>query len=295
MPVKQPSPSPSRLGALRSLVGRFAFLALVGSAFALMLLGKADTALIERLRGMVSDTVVPALEIVSRPAASVAKVIDNVREMAAIREQNALLREENERLLRWQAAARLLEAENDSLKDLLNYVPDPRASFVTARVVADTGGAFAHSVLITAGERELVEKGQAVVSGHGLVGRVAEAGKRSARVLLVTDINSRIPVVVGAGRLRGILAGDNTDRPRILYLRTPGAVSPGDRVMTSGAAGAFPPGLPVGVVSSVEETAIRIEPFLKRERLEFVRVVDYGMTGILRDVTASDGPVGRNR
>lgn len=293
--MKQPPPSPSRLGALRSLVGRFAFLALVGSAFALMLLGKADTALVERLRGAVSDGVVPVLEVLSRPAASVARVIDNVRELANIREENALLREENERLLRWQAAARLLEAENDALKDLLNYVPDPRASFVTARVVADTGGAFAHSVLITAGGRELVEKGQAVVSGQGLVGRVAEAGKRSSRVLLVTDINSRIPVVVGAGRLRGILAGDNTDRPKILYLRTPGAVSPGDRVMTSGAAGAFPPGLPVGVVTSVEETEVRVEPFLKRERLEFVRVVDYGLNGILRDVIDLDIPIGRDR
>lgn len=293
--MKQPQPSPSRLGALRSLVGRFAFLALVASAFALMLLGKADTVVVERTRTAFVDAVAPILDALSRPAATVASVIDNVRELADLREHNAVLREENERLLRWQAAARLLEAENTALKDLLNFVPDPQASFVTARVVADTGGAFAHSVLIAAGERELIQKGQAVVTGEGLIGRVAEVGQRSGRVLLISDINSRIPVVVGNSRLRGVLAGDNTDRPRVLYLRTPTAILPGDRVMTSGAAGAFPPGLPVGVVTSVDEKEVRVEPFLRRDRLEFVRVVDYGMTGILRDVTGPAHPAARGR
>lgn len=282
--MKQSAGSVSRLGHLRTLFGRFAFVLLIGASFALMLLGKADTYLVERVRTTVSDAVSPVVDAMSRPAVFVSGVVDNVRELAAIREENARLRLENERLLQWQTAARRLEAQNDSLKALLNFAPEPQAAFVTARVVADTGGAFAHSLLVTAGTRQAVEKGEAVISGEGLIGRIAETGERSSRVLLISDINSRIPVAVGNVRQRAVLAGDNSMRPRLLFLKSPGAVSPGDRVVTSGDAGAFPPGLPIGVVTSVTETEVRVEPFFQRDRLDYVRVVDYGLTGILRDV-----------
>lgn len=284
MSVKQTSASPSRFSNLRTLLARFAFLLLVVASFALMLLTKADSVMAERLRTAISDAIAPVVEVMSRPAGTMANTIDNVRELSGIREENRRLREENALLMRWQTAARQLEAQNDSLKELLNFVPQPGSTYVSARVVADTGGAFAQSLLVTAGERELVAKGQAVVSGEGLVGRIAEVGRRSARVLLVTDINSRIPVSVGNSRQRAILAGDNSSRPRLVYLRTPQSIVPGDRVVTSGAAGAFPPGIPVGVVTSVNDTDIRMEPFLRRDRLEYVRVVDYGLSGILHDV-----------
>lgn len=296
--MKQSTGSVSRLGHLRTLFGRFAFLLLIGASFALMLLGKADTYLVERMRTGVSDAVAPVVDAMSRPAVFVSGVVDNLRELAAIREENARLRLENERLLRWQTAARGLEAQNDSLKALLNFVPEPTSAFVTARVVADTGGAFAHSLLVTAGRSQSVSKGEAVISGEGLIGRIAEAGQRSARVLLISDINSRIPVAVGNVHQRAMLAGDNSMRPKLLFLKAPGAVTPGDRVVTSGDAGAFPPGLPVGVVTSVTENEVRVEPFFQRNRLDYVRVVDYGLTGILRDVapkagTASSGASGQ--
>lgn len=294
--MKQPSPTSVRLYHLRTLVGRFAFVTLVVASFALMLLGKADTFLVERARTVVADAVAPIMKVLSQPAAAVSDVVENMRELAAIREENARLREENQRLLRWQTAARLLEAENDALKELVNFVPGPRASYVTARVVADTGGAFAHSLLVTAGRQQLVDKGQAVVSGEGLVGRVQEAGLRSSRVLLITDINSRIPVAIGNARQRAVLAGDNSDRPRLLFLKSPQSVAPGDRVVTSGEAGAFPPGMPVGVVRSVDESEVRVEPFLQRDRLEYVRIVDYGLLGILGDVSgAGDEPRASDR
>lgn len=287
--MKQPSASPSRLGHIRSLVARFAILLLIGVSFALMLLGKADILLIERLRSSVTDSVAPLIDVMSRPASTVAEVVDNVRELIGIREENRRLRQENDRLLRWQTMARQLESQNDALKSLLNFVPEPQASFVSARVVADTGGAFAQSLLLAAGTRELVLKGQAVLSGEGLVGRISEAGRRSARVLLITDINSRIPVMVGNAGQRAILAGDNTDRPRLLFLKALQSIVPGDRVVTSGDAGAFPPGLPVGIVTSVSDTDVRIEPFFKRDRLGYVRIIDYGLSGILADVADPAG------
>ncbi len=279
--MRAPTGQISRLGTLKTLLQRFAFLSLIGITFALMLIGKADTILVERARDAVSDAVTPVLRLMSSPATVVADFVNNLRELAAIREENAELREANGRLLQWQSVAQRLESENKSLRDLTALVPEPSATFVTARVVADTGGAFAQSILITAGQSAGVRKGQVVMTGEGLVGRVMQAGLYSSRVLLITDINSRIPVLVGEAGNRAILAGDNGMRPRLLFLGNKTAAAPGDKVVTSGDAEAFPPGLPIGQVASVEEGAVEVEPFVVRDKIQSVRVVDYGLTGIL--------------
>ena len=111
--------------------------------------------------------------------------------------------------------------------------------------------------------------------GGGLAGRAAAVGLRSARVLLITDINSRVPVVVEASRHRAILTGDNSGLPRLAFLPANAAVRSGDMVVTSGHGGVFPPGLPVGRISRSDDGVVRVQPFVKFERLEFVRVVDF--------------------
>lgn len=285
--MKQPTGQISRLGTFKHLAQRFAFLSLIGLTFALMLIGKADTVIVERARMAVSDAVTPILRVMAEPAASISQFVTNVQELGAIREQNTDLRETNARLLEWQAVAQKLENENRQLRALLGTVNEPKTLGVSARVVADSGGAFAQSVLITAGARDGVAKGQAVVTGEGLAGRVTQAGYRSARVLLITDINSRIPVRVGEVGDRAILAGNNSPRPRLIFLGVKSALAPGDRVVTSGDAGAFPPGLPVGRVVVADEASALIEPFVSRDRLQYVEVLDFGLTGILAD---TDGP-----
>ena len=279
--MRLPTGQISRFGTLKSLLQRFAFLSLIGVTFALMLVGKADTVLVDRARDAVTDAGTPVLRVMSEPAAVVADLVNNLRELAAIREENATLREANARLLSWQSAAQRLESENKSLRGLTALVPEPGATFVTARVVADTGGAFAQSILITAGQSSGVRKGQVVLAGEGLVGRVMQAGLYSARVLLITDINSRIPVLVGEAGNRAILAGDNGLRPRLLFLGNKTAAALGDKVVTSGDAEAFPPGLPIGQVSRVEEGGVEVEPFVMRDKIRHVRVADYGLDGIL--------------
>ena len=244
--MRLPTGQISRLGTLKSLLQRFAYLSLIGLTGALMLVGKADTVLVERAGDAVTDAVAPVLRVMSEPAAVISNFVNNLRELAAIREENAALREAKGRLLQWQSVAQKLETENRSLRDLTALVPEPSATFVTARVIADTGGAFAQSILITAGQSGGVKKGQVVMTGEGLVGRVMQAGLYSARVLLITDINSRIPVQVGEAGNRAILAGDNSLRPRLLFLGNASAAAPGDKIVTSGDAEAFPPGIPIG-------------------------------------------------
>ena len=270
-----------RLATLKLLAHRFAFVSLIVASVALMILGKADIVLVERTRALVVDALAPLLDAMARPAATVAQFTANVHELANLRTENARLKEENQRLLHWQMVARKLEAENGVLHEQLNVVPDPDPAFVTARVIGDTGAAFGHSMLLAAGTRDGVRKGQAVLSGEVLVGLVAEVGLRSSRMLLITDINARIPVMRESSRSRAILTGDNSPRPRLSYVAGNPSLVVGDRVVTSASGAAFPPGLPIGVIAAVGEGGARVEPFVPRHQIEFVTVVDYGLGGVL--------------
>ncbi len=280
--MKKPSGPVSHITTpIKAWAQRFAFLFLVVAAFALMLLGKADTVLVERARTAVTDAVAPLLELVARPVGTLGDMIDSIEAMTDLRAENEALTRENDRLRNWQTVARRLEAENAALRELTKMTPDSGLRFVTARVIGDPGGAFARSVLVNAGARDGVEKGQAAITSVGLAGRVTQVGVRSSRILLLTDINSRIPVLVGAGRDRAILAGDNTNQPKLLYLAPSTEVNPGDHVVTSGHGGVFPPGLPVGVVTQASETAKRVQPFVDWAHMEFLRLAEFELPGTL--------------
>jgi len=281
-----------RLASAKAWLHRFTFVLLFGGSLALMVLGKSESPIVERARLTVTDAVTPIMDGLSRPLASIRQAYDNAREFLDLREENAMLREQQARLVQWQSVARQLEAENRALRDLLKFAPDRAASFVTARVVADNGGAFVRSVLVAAGLRDGLRKGDAAVTGEGLVGRVAEVGERSARVLLLTDINSRIPVVIERSRDQGILAGDNSDNPRLLYLSHGSQLVPGDRVVTSAAGGAFPPGLPVGVVKSTDTGGAVVELFVDWDHMEYLRLLDYRLTGVLQGDSAEPAGAG---
>jgi rod shape-determining protein MreC len=277
---------------LRLWVQRFTFLLLLAGAVGLMLLGKADTVIVERMRVAAGDALAPVLDALSRPTAALNEAIDAGRNFYGLALENRTLREENARLLQWQAVAHRLEAENAALRALTGFVPETAASETTARVIGASGGAYVRSLLVAAGARHGVRKGQAAVAGAGLAGRVNEVGDRSARVLLITDLNSRIPVVVESSRDHAILVGDNGDRPRLDYLRPNARVAPGDRVATSGLGGIFPPGIPVGTVIAADG-GFRVQPPIDWDRLEFLRLMDFGLTGPVRAHESAGDPGGR--
>lgn len=246
-----------------------------------IVLGKADVLLFERLRITVADAAAPVLQAVAQPIATAASGVRNVEAMFSVYSENQRLRDENARLLQWQEVARRLESENARLRGLVKFTPEAAVHDVAARVIGNSGGAFARNVLVNAGSRDGVTRGQAAATGDGLVGRIAEVGDHSARVLLVSDLNSRIPVVLDDTRERAVMAGYNSDQPRLLYLRANAAVKVGERIVTGGAGGVFPPGIPVGVIASIEGGVVRVEPYAELSRLEFVRLIDFGLEGVL--------------
>lgn len=279
---------------LRQALSRLTLPVLIAVAFGLMLLGKADALLAERLRMALADTMAPLFSLVAEPVMSAHRTLADAEGLMSLRSENARLRQDNDQLRRWQAVALALDAENATLKANLRWIPDPAPSFVTARVVADAGGVYARAVLLSTGPNHGLTKGQIALDERGLVGRVTEIGARSARVLLLTDINSRIPVTLESSRARAILVGTNGARPRLLHW--PEGVMPveGERVVTSAEANAFPAGLPVGVVHYSATNAPEVDTSARLDRLEVVRIFDYGLRGVLPP-EATNRPVAGRR
>ena len=263
--------------AARNVVQRFGYLAFVMAALALLAFARSQSPLVERVRTRAVDVLAPALEVASRPVEAANRIVAEGRRLWFTYEENARLRADLERLSQWQTVARKLEQQNAALRAQLNLRMEPPPTYVSARVIADGGSPFVRTMLLNAGARDGVEKGQAAVTGAGLAGRVIEVGERSSRLLLLTDLNSRIPVTLEGSRWRAILAGDNSIRPKLLFLPSTAEVSVGDRVVTSGDGGVAPPGIPIGVVAQIGESEIRVQPFVEWDRLEYLSVVRFDL------------------
>ena len=253
---------------------------LILASFALMLLGKADALLAEKLRSSLADGLAPIYRAMADPLDRARDTWGELSDIWTLRDENTRLRGENEQLRRWQSIALALDTENQRLKASLRWIPDPEVSFVTARVVADAGGLYAKAVLLSVGPNHGLRKGEIALDDRGLVGRVTEVGARTARVLLITDLNSRIPVIMETSRAHAILVGTNNIRPRLLYW--PEGVNPkeGERIVTSAEANAFPANLPVGTVHYASNGVPEVEPAAQLQKLEIVRIFDYGVNGL---------------
>ena len=272
-------PAPARqwprfAAQIRFLLDRSTLAGLVILSALLLILGKADLRLAGYLGDRLTDLFVPVLAVLNRPVAAVRGTFDSAGRLLAAYEENARLREENRRLLGWQAEAARLAVQNRSLQRML-AVPeiDRPATWLTARVVGDSGGAFVHAVLLDAGSAQGVTEGMPATTPEGLVGRVIDVGERSARALLITDFNSRIPVVVESSGDQALLEGDNSPLPVLRFLPLKPGFAIGDRVLTSGRGGLLPAGLAVGRIEAADGARLRVRPFVDWQRLDWVSLL----------------------
>jgi rod shape-determining protein MreC len=206
-----------------------------------------------------------------------------------VHEQNQRLREENARLRAWYQLALSMRDKMDRYEEILALNPDPTAEAILARVIAETDGPFVKTRVLNAGANQGVAEDQAVLSEHGLVGRVVSAGQRSSRVLLLKDLNSRVPVMIERNDVRAILAGDNSERPQLRYLRPGHGLVSGDRVVTSGDGGLLPRGLPVGETFVDGQGDWRVRLYSDDGPVDYVRVVRFDFPRRL-EVTEPEPP-----
>ncbi len=244
-------------------------------ACAFLLFDRAEATIFERARQAAADALSPVFEVVSGPVSAVRDFLADIQGYLAVHEENARLRMENAELLAAQAQARDLRRRNERFAALLNVQVDPTIEYATGRVVADDGGPFRRTLVVNVGNNDGIGRGQAVVDEHGLVGRIVGTGGHSARILLVTDLNSRVPVYVEPGRRRAILSGDNSDMLRLEYLESDDGLLPGYEVVTTGEGGLIPPGIPVGIVAGELNGIWRVRSQTSFDSIDFVRVLRF--------------------
>ena len=249
----------------------------------LFLLWRIDSPRVERVRAEVVDAVVPRLDWMMAPVTGLVALAQDFRSYQRIHEQNLELRRELQQMMVWREAALRLEQENAKLRDLNNVTLAPQLTFITGTVMADSGSPFRQSVLLNVGHRDGIVDGWPTMDGIGLVGRISGVGSRTARVILLTDSSSRIPVTVQPSGQRAILTGDNTKYPLLDFLENRGEVRPGDQVVTSGDGGLFPADLLVGRVAEGTDGRLRLSLAADYARLEFVRVLRSPLTETIAD------------
>lgn len=252
----------------RLLVGILVF-ALLG----IFLVWRIDSPRVERFRLAVIDRVVPSFDWAMAPVTGMANLISDFQSYQQLAAQNGDLRRELQQMKAWKEAALQLEQENAKLLGLNNVRLDPELTYITGVVLTDSGSPFRQSVLLNVGARDGLVDGWPTMDGIGLVGRISGVGEKTARVILLTDTSSRIPITIQPSGQRAILGGDNTLNPPIEFLENADLVRPGDRVVTSGDGGVFPADLLVGQVALGNDRRLRVRLSADYERLEFLRVL----------------------
>ncbi len=245
----------------------FIFLSVV-----LLALSRMNNSAVGTLRGWLIEVVSPVVQAVDVPASYVRRSLQRMSRYTETFQEMDRLRRENQRLRQWEWRARQLERKVAQLRRLLHAVEALPMRFATGRVIAQGQGPFQRSVLINIGKGQGVRNGLAVVNAEGLVGRTIETGQGVARVLLLTDTRSRIPVKVGQNNVRAVLIGDNAAQPRLDFLPPGARIFDGDIVFTSGEGNLLPQGLRVGVVKRTGRV-YRVQTGAQLETLEFVSVL----------------------
>ena len=274
MPTSQ-TRSASGSSPLQQVSQRASLLLFLSASIGLLIFGKFDPDLTERTQARLADLAAPVLGLLAEQVSWARDGGESIVNLFWVHGENSRLIEENERLFEWRETALRVQRENTHLRDLLGATDRQESPVLTSRVIGEPAGPFLRAVLIDAGSRDGINEYQPVMDARGLVGRIVTAGAVSSRVLLLNDLNSRVPVSVGEGDHRAVLEGDNKTFPNLAYLPFDAVVTVGDRVRTSGDGGVFPPGLPIGTVVKVSESGPKVRLFSDLSRLTFVRVIAF--------------------
>lgn len=256
------------------ILHRIHLVVLVFVALAMLVLSRIEHDYVRQIRWHVTEVMAPLLGFLSEPVEQVRRAGRTLAGAFDLADEVERLKDENRKLKGWEWRA--IEAERGlaEIKSVSGLAKDQAMSFVTSRVIANSSGPFVRSALINVGEDNAVKAGYPALSADGLAGRIVEVGKASSQVLFLTDLNSRVPVHVGPGSVRAIVAGDNGPWPRLSYVPALAQVRPGDEVSTSGIGGIFPRGLRIGVVVK-DNDILRVKPYAELDRLEFLSVIFY--------------------
>ena len=212
----------------------------------LLVLGKIDEEFLSKFKSSVLDLSAYILVIIGKPVSSISESINDVNNFLFLYSQNKNLKDENRDLYKWKDLGQKLLEENRELRKLLKAANKIPEKYITANIISNSAGSYVKTITINVGKRNGVKLGNAVVNNWGMVGRIVQLGNNVSRVLLITDINSQIPVYFERSKHRAILIGKNSNLLEIKFLKNRVNILDQDRLITSGEGGLLPRGLVVG-------------------------------------------------
>lgn len=239
----------------------------------MMLADRQQKQVLESGRLTPDDVSAKIMGVFAAPVRGVERLFTSMGDRAGAYEENILLKAENQRLLEFEHKVLDLETRIRIFEDLLGMDPGENSiERVAARSVSEVNGPFVHSTLINAGTNKNIAEGHAVATVEGLLGHVVRVGRSSARVLLLTDLNSHISVMSQRSLSRAIMIGTNGKRPQLDYISPDADWQVGDRVVTSGDGGVFPTGISIGVVEVLKDQQLGVKLYTQDIPVDWVWV-----------------------
>jgi len=232
---------------------RFSLFALIVFSIILIYVETIEAKPLDYLRSFIKDTIYRGSVVVALPSKGFKSVFSTVENHLNLYNENIKLKEENAQLQEQIYDPGFLIFENKQLRQLLDEQVTSSANFVSARVMLDKQSPYLNSFIINSGSNKEIKNGMAVLDGKNFVGRIVDVNFFSSRVLLVTDLNSKIPVSIEPSGHQAILSGRGTKEPTLEYLPKNHTVQSGNKVYTSGKEGIFSPGIPIGEVRMSNE------------------------------------------
>ena len=246
----------------------------------ILFIGKADFNIVNRISIIISDLSSPAISSISNQTKIIGNSFNYLKNTASIRDENKHLLTENIRLKKFEILSKIYENENILLKNQLNLIPQNYNNFITVKAINAPGTIFSHSLLLNAGRKDGVQKGNAVLFNGVFIGQIIRVGENSSRILLISDVNSMIPVVVSNNRIPSILTGENLILPSLNFLPNNVKLKEGSVVQTSGHGGLLPSGLPIGTVVKNASERYFVKPSIDLNLIDYVQILLWQANGI---------------
>ena len=264
--------------------------AIIIISFSFFILWRIDNPRAELIRIAVIDKIVPNLDWAITPATKVSQMAQNFQNYKRLYDQNQELRNELQKMRSWREAALQLEQENARLLDLNKVKLNPKLNYVSGKILVDSGNIFRQSAIINLGSLDGIVEGWAAMDGLGLVGRISGVGKKTSRVLFLTDTSSNVPILIKPSNQRAILSGDNSIQPNLLFIENNKQIQPGDRILTSGDGGVFPANLLIGQVSLNNLNQFKAQLSANFSGLEYLRIIRHSPNATINQPSRLIGP-----
>jgi len=252
---------------------RFSLFVLLFSSIFLIVLGKFNFTAINYLKITINEVVYRTSFVASIPEKYITYSYRAIEEHIKLYKDYNFQKEELEKLKSEKYEVKFLEAENKRLKKVLNDI-NYSSELVIAKVIIDKQSPFLRSIIINKGSKNNIKKGMSVLSDSYLIGKVVEVNYMTSRVLLLSDLNSKIPVTIEPGSIQSILSGDGEDSGNIQYTKDNLPIADGSIIYTSGTGGLLKSGIPIGKIEQ-NENQNSVNFFIDFFQLRYVKVSSY--------------------